>query len=349
MTAASRGAPCGDSTGHPSHLRAGGADPALYPFASHWFRRGGLELHYLDEGAGDPVVCVHGNPTWSFFFRDVVRALAPDHRVVVPDHMGFGLSSRPGDGQFTFTLRSHVDNLEALLDELGLTRNVTLVMHDWGGMFGMGVACRRPERISRLVVLNTAAFLMPPGKRLPFSLHFVKSVPVVPGLLVRRFNLFARTAARVAVCRPLPAAVRRAYVDPYRGWRAALATLRAVQDIPLTPRDRSYAEGARIAAGVGQFRDRPLLICWGQEDWVFDHAVFAEWLRRFPQAEYHSFPGAGHYVLEDAGAPIVEHIKAFLARTSPSAGAAVTDAAAASDAAPPRLGGPEDERGDGRS
>ena len=293
--------------------------PDLYPFASHWLQRGALKLHYVDEGSGDPVVCVHGNPTWSFFFREVVKGLSPDHRVVVPDHMGFGLSSRPSDREFTFTLRSHVDNLEALLDELGLTENVTLVMHDWGGMFGMGMACRRPERISRLVVLNTAAFLMPPGKRLPFSLHFVKSVPVLPELLVRRFNLFARTAARVAVDTPLPDAVRRAYIEPYEGWRASLATLRSVQDIPLSPRDRAWETGAWIAGNVDRFRDRPMLICWGQDDWVFDHAVFAEWLRRFPEAEYHTFPGAGHYVLEDAAAPIVAHIRAFLARTPAAA------------------------------
>ena len=249
----------------------------------------------------------------------MVRGLAPDYRVIVPDHMGFGLSSRPRDGEFTFTLRSHVDNLEALLDELGLTRNVTLVLHDWGGMFGMGAACRRPERISRIVILNTAAFLMPPGKRLPFSLHFVKSVPVLPELLVRRFNLFARTAARVAVTTPLSAAVRRAYIDPYQGWRAGLATLRSVQDIPLSSRDRSYETGAWIDENVGQFRDRPMLICWGQDDWVFDHAIFAEWLRRFPEAEYHTFPGAGHYVLEDAAEPIVRRMRAFLERTSATA------------------------------
>lgn len=294
-------------------------DAGLYPFTPHWFRRGALEMHYVDEGAGDPVVLVHGNPTWSFFYRDVVKALSPTCRVIAPDHMGFGLSSRPGDREFTFTLRSHVDNLEALLDELGLERNVTLVLHDWGGMFGMGVACRRPERISRLVVLNTAAFLIPPGKRLPVSLHFVKSVPVLPELLVRGFNLFARTAARVAVDTPMDEAVRRAYLAPYDGWRAGLATLRSVQDIPLSPRDRSYPLASWVADNVDQFRDRPTLVCWGQDDWVFDHAIFAEWVRRFPEAEVHTFPGAGHYVLEDAGAPIIEHIKAFLARTSAGA------------------------------
>lgn len=331
----------GDPLGSPSRLRAVGADPVLYPFTSHWFRRGRLHMHYVDEGDGPPVVCVHGNPTWSFFFREVVRGLAPDHRVVVPDHVGFGLSSRPGDREFVFTLRHHVDNLEALLDELGLTRDVTLVMHDWGGMFGMGVACRRPERVSRLVVLNTAAFLMPPGKRLPLSLRFVKSVPVVPELLVRRFNLFARTAARVAVVRPLPPAVRRAYVDPYRGWRASLATLRSVQDIPLSPRDPSYETGAWIAANSGRFRDRPALVCWGQKDWVFDHAVFAEWQRRFPEAEYHTFPDAGHYVLEDAAAPIVDLIRAFLARTA--APAARAGEAAAGGASRAARGGREGE------
>src|SRR5262249_61254450 len=118
----------------------------------------------LDEGTGDPVVMVHGNPTWSFYFRDLVKSLRGTHRVVVPDHVGCGLSDKPDDARYAYTLRRRVDDLERLLDHLGLRDRLTLVLHDWGGMIGMAYASRYPERIRRLVILNTAAFLLPAGE-----------------------------------------------------------------------------------------------------------------------------------------------------------------------------------------
>ena len=308
---------------HPGAARAGaqpcaaarlGIETALYPFPSHWAPRGRVQQHYLDEGEGEPLVLVHGNPTWSFYYREVVKAFAPRYRVVAPDHIGCGLSSRPTDREFAYTLESHVDVLEALLDDLGLTQGVTLVMHDWGGLIGMACACRRPERIARLVFLNTAAFLMPPGKRLPLRLQFIKSVPVLPGLLVRGFNAFAWGATSMAVSRPMSAAVRHGYLAPYDDWQDRIATLRFVQDIPLSPRDPSYRVASWVDREVGAFADRPMLICWGEDDFVFDWAILTEWCRRFPDAEVHTFPHAGHYVLEDAAAPVIARMDAFLAQ-----------------------------------
>ena len=142
-----------------------GSSPELDAFlAAHPGRdldRSGLNLHYLDEGQGEPVVMVHGNPTWSFYYRRLVERLSPAYRTVVPDHIGCGYSDKPDDARYAYTLASRVDDLEALLDDLGIDRNVTLVMHDWGGMIGMTYAARHPERIARLVVMNTAAFHMP--------------------------------------------------------------------------------------------------------------------------------------------------------------------------------------------
>src|SRR5262245_40625611 len=158
----------------------------LYPFRSHFLDRSGVRMHYLDEGSGPPVVMVHGNPTWSFYFRNLVQALRDDYRTVVPDHIGCGLSDKPGDDRYEYTLDRRVADLEALLDSLGLTSNLTLVLHDWGGMIGMAFASRHPERIRRLVILNTAAFLLPAGKRLPRSLWLVRNTPLGP-LLVRGF------------------------------------------------------------------------------------------------------------------------------------------------------------------
>ncbi len=128
----------------------------LYPFESHYLDRGPLRYHYLDEGHGEPVVMVHGNPTWSFYFRELIMALRGDYRCVAPDHIGCGLSDKPGDDRYSYRLESRVDDLDALMEHLNLTEGVTLVLHDWGGMIGMAWALRRPERIKRLIVMNTA-------------------------------------------------------------------------------------------------------------------------------------------------------------------------------------------------
>src|SRR6516165_91136 len=145
-------------------------DATLYPFESHYFDSNGLRLHYLDEGRGDPIVMLHGNPTWSFYFRNLVLALRGRHHCIVPDHIGCGLSDKPTAEQYDFSLKSRIDDLEQLLEHLNLRDNVTLVLHDWGGMIGMGYAVRHPERIRRLIVLNTAAFHKPAAKRLPWGL-----------------------------------------------------------------------------------------------------------------------------------------------------------------------------------
>src|SRR5437764_2145304 len=150
----------------------------------------GLRYHYVDEGRGDPVVMLHGNPTWSFYFRDLIRDLRSDYRVIAPDHVGMGLSDKPDDSRYEYTLRRRVDDLETLLERTGVGDRVTLVLHDWGGMIGMAWASRHPERVRRLVVLNTAAFRLPPTKRLPLSLRLCRS-PLGP-LLVRGLNLFCR-------------------------------------------------------------------------------------------------------------------------------------------------------------
>jgi len=137
----------------------------LYPFEGRYFDRGaGVRMHYLDEGEGPPVVMVHGNPTWSFYYRQLVLALRDGHRCIVPDHVGMGLSDKPGDDRYAYTLAQRVDDLEALLEHLGVDRDVTLVVHDWGGMIGMAWAARHPERVARLVILNTAAFPLPSDK-----------------------------------------------------------------------------------------------------------------------------------------------------------------------------------------
>ncbi len=284
----------------------------LYPFQGRYLDLPGGRLHYLDEGKGDPLVMLHGNPTWSFYFRNLILALRDGYRVIAPDHMGCGRSDKPDDARYEYTLRRRVDDVEALLEHLGVRSRVTLILHDWGGMIGMAWAQRHPERVARLVITNTAAFHLPRGKAFPWALRLARA----GGLgewLVRRFNLFATTAARVCVKRkPLSDEVRRMLLSPYDSYANRIATIRFVQDIPLAPGDKAYEIVSAVERNLTRFADRPMLVCWGERDFVFSVAFLEEWIRRFPHAEVHRFGDCGHYVLEDAGEEITGLVRRFL-------------------------------------
>lgn len=284
-----------------------------YPFKSHFLDRNGLKYHYLDEGAGDPVVMVHGNPTWSFYYRNLIKALRPNYRTIVPDHIGCGLSDKPVDSYYTFSLEQRVDDLEALLESLEIREKITLVLHDWGGMIGMAYASRHPERIARLVILNTAAFPLPVTKPLPLALKIGRNTQL-GAFLIQGLNAFALVAARIGCKRkPMSAALRKAYCFPYGTWRDRVAVLRFVQDIPLKPEDRGFDLVTEVAEGLDRFADLPMTICWGEKDFVFDRHFLDEWRRRFPNAAVHTFADCGHYILEDAEDEVIPIIKDFLA------------------------------------
>ena len=286
----------------------------LYPFEPHWLTLpSGHRMHYVDEGPHDaPVVLMlHGNPTWSFYWRRLISALRPSHRVIAPDHIGCGKSDKPGDDTYSYRLAERVEDIEALVEQLGL-RDVTLAVHDWGGMIGMGWAHRHPDLVARLLVLNTAAFPMPSTKRLPASLWLARDTKA-GALLVRGFNAFARGATRLAVTRVrLPKEVRDGLCAPYDSWDHRRAVLRFVQDIPLGEGDPSYSLVREVGEHLHQFNDRPVLICWGDRDFVFDEHFLRVWKSALPDAEVHQFPDCGHYVLEDAPAEIEGLVRRFL-------------------------------------
>jgi pimeloyl-ACP methyl ester carboxylesterase len=278
-----------------------------YPWTGHHLDVDGGRMHFLDEGPRDaPVLlCVHGNPTWSFYWRALVSHFSGEYRVIVPDHVGCGLSDKPAD--WGYRLAQHVDNLDALIGHLGL-QEITLVVHDWGGAIGMGVATRSPERFSRFVVTNTAAFL---STRIPPSIAVVK-LPGFGALAVRGCNAFARAATVRAVHKPLSAEAKAGLLYPYGSWADRIATLRFVQDIPLGPRHPSHAALADIDAGLAKLKDHPMLMCWGDDDFCFTPAFRAEWERRFPDAQSLHWGDVGHYVMEDAPERVLAAMDDFL-------------------------------------
>ncbi|PZR13625.1 MAG: alpha/beta hydrolase [Archangium gephyra] len=289
---------------------------SLYPWKPNFLDVGqGVKLHYLDEGQGDPLVMLHGNPTWSFYWRNLVTKFSKDHRVIVPDHVGCGLSDKPGDEHYEYVLERRVADLDRLINSLDLGDRITLVVHDWGGMIGMAWATKNPHRVKRFVVLNTAGFGLPQGRKLPWQIGVVRYAPFFP-VPVRAFNAFSRGANLMCSTRPgrMTPLIKDAYLAPYDSWKNRIAVQRFVEDIPLAPGDRSWPIVNEVSEKLEQFRKVPMLICWGRKDFVFDDAFLAEWRKRLPEAQVHVFEDAGHYVLEDAHEEISRLMHDFFAK-----------------------------------
>jgi cis-3-alkyl-4-acyloxetan-2-one decarboxylase len=285
----------------------------LYPFTPKSFvTAAGARMSYLDEGprTDEAVLLLHGNPTWSFYYRELVTALAPAHRCIAPDHIGMGLSDKPE--HYAYTLATRIADIEALVASLGL-RRIHLVVHDWGGAIGFGFAARHPDRIGRITILNTAAFASP---RLPARIALCKA-PLVGPLLVRGANGFAWPATWMAMHRrALTPDEKRAFLFPYDSWRNRVAVSAFVRDIPRSPAHPSWTTLAATERGLAQFRDRPALVVWGGRDFCFDDSFLARWRELLPQAEVRRLTDAGHYVLADAAEEVVPAIVSFLAPAS---------------------------------
>lgn len=277
-----------------------------YPFQPNFLEVNGGQLHYLDEGPREKpaLLCVHGNPSWSFLWRKVVREFSSTHRCVALDHIGCGLSDKPQD--WPYRLEDHIANLERLVQHLDLS-DITLCVHDWGGPIGLGFALRHPERVQRLVITNTAAFL---SRKIPFRISLCRT-PALGSFLVRRFNAFAGLAVSMAVEKPLTPAVVQGFLAPYDTFENRIATWAFVKDIPLEEDHPSYATLRAIDERLHTLRGLPTCILWGRRDFCFSDHFLELWRERFPEARVHGFSDAGHYVLEDTGAEALGLLRSF--------------------------------------
>ncbi len=278
-----------------------------YPFTPRFFDINGNRIAYLDEGSGPAIVCVHGNPTWSYMYRQVVSDFSKEYRVIALDHIGCGFSDKPQ--KFDYTLENHIRHLEYLLDYLGI-KECALMVHDWGGAIGMGWAVEHVSQVRGVVVLNTAAFR---SSRIPFRIALCR-VPILGSLLVRGINGFARAALFMAVSKPLEQPVAASFIAPYNSWKNRKAILEFVHDIPLEPEHRSYSKLQDIEFSLEKLASVPMLICWGGKDFCFTQHFYAQWLKCFPHAIAHYFPSAGHYILEDAYSEMQHLLYRFFAR-----------------------------------
>jgi haloalkane dehalogenase len=253
---------------------------------------------------------LHGNPTWSFYYRDLIRQVSPTLRCIAPDHIGMGLSEKPAD--YDYSLARRIADVEALVESLGL-RRIHLVVHDWGGAIGFGLAVRRPERVGRIVILNTAAFHL---DRIPKRIALCRA-GLLGELIVRGLNGFAEPATWMSMAaRRLTWDERRGYLYPYGSWKSRIAVHRFVRDIPLEPGHPSRATLDLIERGLPALAGNPKLVLWGARDFCFDDGFLSRWRELYPDAQIDRLDRCGHYVLEDAGTQGRSRINAFLTQTT---------------------------------
>jgi haloalkane dehalogenase len=281
-----------------------------YPFQSNFMELAdGNRLHYVDEGSGPPVLMVHGNPTWSFYYRHLVQSLQDRYRTIAVDHVGCGLSSKPQ--KYSYTLTQHIQNLTQLIEHLGLD-GVHLVVHDWGGPIGLGMAGRFPEKIRSLTILNTGAF---PPLYIPWRI-FALRFPWLGSLAIRRFNLFAGPATRMTMNRTKLSDIAKAgLLAPYKGHANRVAIDAFVKDIPFSKSHHVYNELAQIERNLTHLADKPIQFIWGMQDWCFSPKCLSKFQELFPAANVLEIADAGHYVLEDAKEDVLAAISTFLDTT----------------------------------
>jgi len=281
----------------------------LFPFKSNYINLNNsdnnpIQQHYIDEGEGEVIVMLHGNPTWSFYYRNLIKDLKKTHRVIVPDHIGCGLSDKPQD--YKYILKNHIDNIESLLLNLKI-KKINLIVHDWGGAIGFGLLQRNNINAHKIVILNTAAFT---STYIPPLIKLCKT-PFLGEKLIRLFNGFAGPATILATKRKLNKLEKEGYLFPYNNYKNRIATSRFVEDIPMTKDHPSYSVLKDIEDHLPNI-NCPKLFLWGKKDFCFNDNFLTRWQEIYPKDKYCFYENAGHYVIEDEPIKTLNEIKLFL-------------------------------------
>jgi len=271
----------------------------LYKF----FDNNGMKMHYVDQGSGDVIVMLHGNPTWSFFYRSLIDGLSKTNRIIAPDHIGMGLSDK--SLRADYSLAFHIDNIEKLIEYLKL-KDITLIVHDWGGAIGFGYTVKNLQNVKKIVVLNSAAFF---DKRVPWWIALCRSF--LGSFLVRRLNLFAKAATRMAACTKLSKEIRTKYLEPYDTFENRIGIYNFIRDIPMKKKHRTRQLLDSIESRLAEIKSE-ILILWGARDFCFTKHFYNRWKAFFPFAKTKLYENAGHYILEDTPSEVLKEIEEFL-------------------------------------
>lgn len=280
-------------------------DRTEYPFRQHSMALTDGTVNYVDEGSGEALVFVHGTPTWSFEYRHLIKALAKRYRCIAPDHLGFGLSERPGG--FSYSPEAHAAVLREFVDRLGLDR-FTLIVHDFGGPIGLPLALDQPSRVTRVIMLNTWAWPLDDDPKMARGARFI-------GGAVGRF-LYRYANASLQLIMPsaygdrkkLTAAIHAHYLNVFRDRAARVLVLHALAKSLLASR----AHYQSLLDRLGALRKVPALIIWGTKDSAFLPYQLERWRSVLPNAIVAAIAGAGHWPHEEEPALVIEEIERFL-------------------------------------
>jgi haloalkane dehalogenase len=273
-----------------------------YAFEPHYLEQDGLRMHFVDEGSGDPVLLCHGEPTWSFLYRKVIPPLARAARVLAPDYFGFGRSDKPVEPEW-YSYDRHYASIERFADELGL-RDLTVVVHDWGGPLGLRLAAERPDRVTRLVIMNTGLYAgRPPSDEWLRFRAFVRRVgtELRPGQLVR-----------ISCVNEVPDEVVAGYDAPHPTPESKTGPLAFPELVPTEPGHPSATAMVRVREALAEWR-KPALVIFSDSDPIFSPRVGERFAELIPGAELgEPLAGAGHFLQEDRGEELGERIARWL-------------------------------------
>jgi haloalkane dehalogenase len=272
-----------------------------YPFEPHYLEQDGLRMHYVDEGAGDPVLLLHGEPTWSFLYRKLIPPLARTARCIAPDYFGFGRSDKPTDRGW-YSYDRHTESIARLADELDL-RDVTLVVQDWGGPIGFRFAVEHPDRVARLVVMNTGIGARAPNEEWLRFQAFMRRVDteIVAGRLVR-----------LSLAQPVADEVIAAYDAPFPVPESRIGVVQFPELVATSHEHPSAPAMLRVRDALRSF-DRPALVLFSDSDPIFSRRAAEAIAELLPNAELDPpVEGAGHFLQEDRGEELGERIARWL-------------------------------------
>ena len=277
-------------------------DVNLYPFKEQYFQTDAGYMHYIDEGKGRPIIMLHGNPTWSFMYRDLIKKLSKSYRCIAPDYLGFGLSDKPY--KYAYKPKQHAKNIEQLINHLGL-KNVILMVHDWGGPIGLSYASNYPNNVLKIIIFNTWLWPLKGQWKVTLFSWFFGSF--FGRFLTERFNFFVRVIMKIASAKKMSAHVMNHYVQP-------LATKQHAKASWVFPKEviGSTQWLQQLWDKRNVFSDHPILILWGCKDPMFGKKELKKWQSVLTNYRLQLLESIGHYVPEEGGKQLLHYIEPFL-------------------------------------
>jgi len=275
-----------------------------FPFKPHLAEINGFRMHYVDEGEGEPIVCLHGMPTWSYLYRNFIEKLSKNNRIIAPDQMGFGKSDTPLN--LPYKLEQHVDNFTKLLLKLDLN-DITLVFQDWGGPISFGFAVDYPERIKRLIIMNTSVGVMRADRKPWYK-------PMEEKGIYEQFikNTAALVKSGMYQKDKFTEDMKKAYNAPFPVDDFYIGALAWPKDIPIGDSHPSAKKMSYIRNNLSKLTEKQKILIWGMKDVIFPPKTIGWWQKIYPDIAVHKIEDAGHFLQEDAPFEIIKIIKTFI-------------------------------------